>query len=431
MIDLFNCRWVLIFASFLLSAAAAQQAVAQSASFERPPIDYLNTPVNDAVAQLAKRVEEGSIQLRYDSRHGYLPAVLEALNVPVESQTLVFSKTSLQLRRITPRTPRALYFNDSVYVGWCQKGEVVELAATDAKQGAIFYTLEQDPDHPPTFTRDRGQCLTCHASSRTQDVPGYLVRSVYSDTAGNPLLGSGTFTTDNTSPFKERWGGWYVTGTHGEMRHMGNAMSRGKGEQSLLDIETGANVTNLDSFVRTTPYLSPHSDIVALMVLEHQTQMHNALAAANYETREAIAQTFEMNRLLDRPMDHISESANRRIEAAAERVVKRLLMCGDFPLTSPVQGTSGFAEKFVEGAARDTLGRSLRDLDLQSRLFRFPCSYLVYSDSFQELPVEVKSRILQKLVDVLTSVQPTEGFEHMTTADRTAVLQILRETSVL
>ncbi len=431
MVDFVNCRWVLILANIAILGATARQSAAQSASFERPPIDYLNTPVNDAVAQLAKGVEAGSIQLRYDSRHGYLPAVLEALNVPVESQTLVFSKTSLQLRRITPRTPRALYFNDSVYVGWCQKGEVVELAATDAKQGAIFYTLEQDPDRPPTFTRDRGQCLTCHASSRTQDVPGYLVRSVYSDTAGNPLLGSGTFTTDNTSPFKERWGGWYVTGTHGEMRHMGNAMSRGKGEQAGLDIEAGANVTNLDSFVRTSPYLSPHSDIVALMVLEHQTQMHNAIAAANYETREAIAQTFEMNRLLDRPLDHISESANRRIEAAAERVLKRLLMCGDFPLTSPVLGTSGFAEKFVEGASRDTQGRSLRDLNLQTRLFQFPCSYLIYSDSFQELPVEVKHRVLQKLVDVLTSVQPTVGFEHLTQADRTAVLQILRETNVL
>lgn len=424
------CVSALVFAACVLFCLPAT-SWGQAASFERPPIDYLNAPVNDAVARLAEDVASGTRTLVYDEKHGYLPAVLEALQVPVESQTLVFSKTSLQLRRITPRTPRALYFNDEVYVGWCQKGDVLELAATDAKQGAIFYTLEQDPERPPTFVRDRGQCLTCHASSRTQDVPGYLIRSVYSDAGGNPLLGSGTFTTDNTSPFKERWGGWYVTGTHGEMRHMGNTLVRERGSDAEFDYHAGANVTELDGLVRTSPYLLPHSDIVALMVMEHQTQMHNALAAANYETREALAQTKEMNRLLDRPEDHISDSANRRIDSAADRVLRHLLMKGDFQFTSPVVGTSGFADKFASVGIRDTQGRSLRDLDLQTRLFKYPCSYLIYSDAFAELPSEVKRRVLLRLRAILEGSTEEEEFLYLSATDRANVLQILQETKIL
>src|SRR6056297_650083 len=211
-------RWLLLVGLCGGGAIASGQNVA----YERPPIDYLNAPVSDRVAELAAAVAAGSVVLEFDPEHGYLPSLLAALEVPESSQTLVFSKTSLQLHRISPRQPRALYFNDDVYVGWCQRGDVLELAATDAQQGAIFYTLEQTETGTPEFLRDRGQCLTCHASSRTQDVPGYLMRSVYADAAGRPVLGSGTYTTDDTSPLHERWGGWYVTGTHGSMRHLGN-----------------------------------------------------------------------------------------------------------------------------------------------------------------------------------------------------------------
>ena len=204
------------------------RATAQRASFERPPIAYLNREVDDRVARLAEKLAACEVELPYDEDHGYLPAVLSALKVPVSSQTLVFSKTSLQLRRISPRRPRAIYFSDDVYVGWCQRGDVLELAATDPRQGAIFYTIEQAETERPRIVRDRGQCLSCHASSRTQDVPGFLVRSVYADGAGRPILGSGTFTTDHTSPFEERWGGWYVTGRHDPKKVSGLFLSSEK-----------------------------------------------------------------------------------------------------------------------------------------------------------------------------------------------------------
>lgn len=401
-------------------------ASAQRSSFEGPVIDYLDAEVDDPVAQLVAKIESGEVDLEYDEEHGYLSAVLEALDVPVSSQTLVFSKTSLQLHRISPRRPRALYFNDDVYVGWCQRGDVLELAATDARQGAIFYTLKQTPQSRPEFIRDQGQCLTCHASSRTQDIPGYLIRSVFADRAGRPILGSGTFTTDHESPFSERWGGWYVTGEHGRMRHMGNTIFTENDREG--DREAGANLQTLDGLVSTEPYLSPHSDLVALMVLEHQTQMHNAMAAANYETRQALHQSFQMNELLDREPDHISESAERRINAVADRVVSHLLMVDEFQLQDPVSGTSQFATEFMERGERDSAGRSLRDLDLEQRLFRYPCSYLIYSKAFDGLPDEVRGRVIAKVLDILNGRDDSPEYAHLTPTLRREILAILRET---
>jgi hypothetical protein len=406
---------------------ASPRVAAQRNGFEQPPIDYLNAPVNDPVAQLAAKIEKGETKLAFDDHFGYLQSVLKALDVPVSSQMLVFSKTSLQLHRISPRLPRALYFNDDVYVGFCQRGDVLEFATTDPKQGATFYTLKQSDKGPPKFVRDRGGCLTCHASTRTQNVPGYLVRSVFADGAGRPKLGSGTFTTDHTSDFHDRWGGWYVTGKHGAMRHMGNQVCLE--DEHTFDRDKGANKMDLSNHFRPQSYLSPHSDIVALMVLEHQTQMHNAIAAANYETRQALHQSYQMNELLDREPDHISESAQRRIASAAENVLEYLLMCDEFRLTDSVHGSSDFASEFRLRGKMDSKGRSLRELDLRTRLFRYPCSYLIHSPAFEALPDEVREPILTGLVSILTGENNSEKFNHLSPELRDDIRSILRATN--
>jgi len=404
-------------------------AHAQRDDYSGPPINYLTAEVNDPVTKLARRLETGEADLPHDEKRGYLPAVLKALEIPVSSQMLVFSKTSLQQSRISPQRPRAIYFNDDVYVGYCQDGDVLEIAATDAKQGVTFYTLDQSFDAVPQFIRDQGQCLTCHASSRTQNAPGLLIRSVFANASGMPEYGSGTFTTDHASPLKERWGGWYVTGSHGDMRHMGNAIfNKRDGE---LDRDAHANLTSLENLVSTAHYLSPHSDIVALMVIEHQTQTHNAIAWANYETRRAIHQSEIMNRALDRPAEHLSASSQRRIERAAERVVEHLLLCDEFPLTSPIKGTSGFAKEFQSRGVRDSLGRSLRDFDLQTRMFRYPCSYMIYSDAFAGLPDNLRRKILILLSDILDgdiTGERAEKYSHLSKVDRQNIKQILLAT---
>ncbi|TWT91912.1 hypothetical protein [Neorhodopirellula pilleata] len=407
----------------------SETALAQRNGFEHPPIDYLNAEVHDRVAVLAEQLKAGKANLEFDDRHGYLPAVLKALDVPVSSQTLVFSKTSLQLHRISPRRPRALYFNDDVYVGYCQQGDVLEFAATDAQQGATFYTLANTQQESLEFVRDRGGCLSCHASSRTQNVPGYLVRSVFSDAAGRPKLGSGTFTTDHTSEFEDRWGGWYVTGQHGSMRHMGNTICRG--DEHEFDRESGANQVALERYFDANHYLSPHSDIVALMVLEHQTQMHNAIAAANYETRQAIYQSYQMNELLERPADHLSESANRRIDSVVDDLVRQLLFCDEFVLTDSVSGSTEFADEFESRGKLDSQHRSLRQFDLKNRMFRYPCSYLIGSDAFMGLPDEARSRTVAKVHCILRGDDQSPEYAHLTATMRKEILEILRDTHPL
>jgi hypothetical protein len=398
--------------------------------FERPPVSYYDRPLCDPIAQLQAKIDAGKASLAFDDERGYLTAVLAALQINPSSQMLVFSKTSFQLTRITPQRPRAVYFNDETYIGWVQNGDVLEISTVDPELGAVFYTLDQQPADRPRFVRDKGQCLSCHASSRTQGVPGHLVRSVYTSPSGQPHFGSGTFTTDHRSPFEERWGGWYVTGQHGRMRHMGNVLSRDRDKPESLDREQGANVSDLSTLLDVSPYLRPTSDIVALMVLEHQTQMHNALTAASYTAVRAAHQDQIVNEALERPADFQSDSTQRRIAAAGDTVLEHLLFCEEFELTSPVACSSGFTEHFSSLGPRDTRGRSLRDFDLQRRIFRYPCSYLIYSDAFDALPLPIRQYVSTRLLKILNAedADPEGKFAHLTPEDRTAIREILRDT---
>ncbi|MEO8495737.1 MAG: hypothetical protein ABI614_11745 [Planctomycetota bacterium] len=402
--------------------------VAAQIEFESAPINYDTAPTNDPIVELQKRLNAGELKLAHDEHYGYLPAVLDALNVPPSSQMLVFSQTSFQLRRIAPSHPRAVYFSDNTNVGWVQDGDVLEMSTVDPQQGAIFYTLDQAQDPQPRFLRDRGQCITCHASSRTQGVPGHLVRSVFPDANGRPLLGSGTYVTDHRSPFDRRWGGWYVSGTHGTMRHMGNAIAQDRRNPEDLDREAGANVTDLSKLVNVQPYLSPHSDLVALMVLEHQTQMQNFITLASYEARSALHLDGVMNKALDRPGDYQSDTTKRRLEKASEKLLQYMLFVDEFELTSPVQGMSAFAAEFAAKGIRDSQGRSLRDFDLTRRLFKYPCSYLIYSDAFAQLPAPIRQRVYDRLRDVLADTGQSVEFSHLLAADRRAIFEILNET---
>jgi len=418
--------WPILVRPILLGLVFSSAVWGQRASYEHPPIDYNNAQVNDPVAKLSRRIESGDLELEYDGAHGYLESVLQKLDIPISSQTLVFSKTSMQLHRISPRRPRAVYFNDDVYVGWCQQGEVLELAATDPQQGAIFYTIKQTRKKKPRITRDRGHCLACHASGRTQNVPGYLIRSVFASRSGQPNLGSGSFTTTDSSPFSQRWGGWYVTGSHGQMRHMGNQYF--EEDDEIGDRDSGANLQSLGELLSTRAYLTSGSDIVALMVLEHQTQMHNAITAANYQAREVTHQMAHMNKLLERDPDFLSDSAQRRLDKAAKGVVDHLLMCGEFPLTDQVSGTSQFTNEFSARGKRDSRGRSLRDFDLQTRLFRYPCSFLIHSPAFDGLPDLVMDRIKETLRDVLAGTNDSPEYDHLTQSMRRDTREILKET---
>ena len=302
-----------------------------------------------------------------DDRHGYLEALLKELKIPVSSQTLVFSKTSFQRERISPKNPRALYFNDDVYVGCVPGGDILEIAAADASLGVNFYTLEQsqEGDHPK-FVRQTDSCLQCHAGSMTRDTPGLMVRSVFTDRRGQPILNAGTFLTTDESPLKERWGGWYVTGTHGRQRHMGNVTCPDEDHTDDLDRDAGANLTDLSGKFDTSRYLSAQSDIAAVMVLTHQAEVHNRFVRASYGVRLALRDAEVMNKALGRPKDFRSDSTLSRIKSVCEPLVKGMLFCGETKLEEPVQGSSTFATDYAARGPRDSRrAEPCRDLDLQ------------------------------------------------------------------
>lgn len=418
----------LIFALFVFGLPG--WSIVRADDFEREPISYSKAKPKNAITSLQERIDQGQAKLHFDKDFGYLPAVLRELNVPTSSQTLVFSKTSVQRQRISPSTPRALYFNDDTYVGYCQFGPMLEFTAVDPELGAVFYTLEQEAKAKPRFLRQTDACLLCHGSSQTRGVPGHLVRSVFPDGQGLPNLAMGTFRIDQTSPLARRWGGWYVSGTHGKQTHLGNIIFKGNQEPDAEQLAKlgGLNCASLKNRFDTSGYLTPHSDIVALMVLEHQAEMQNLLTRANFLTRQALYDEAALNRDLGRNADYRSETTYHRIWNAAKPLVRYLLFSGEAKLTEPIAGTSTFAVDFSKLGPRDRKGRSLRDLDLNSRVFRYPCSYLIYSASFEALHPELKSHVLRCVHDVLIGRDSSRDFEHLSAADRQAILEILRAT---
>ncbi len=416
--------------SVILSVIVALTASDLPASdeFERAPIEYRKSTPDNIVSTLQSQIDADPTLLTHDTQHGYLPSVLKALDVPIESQMLVFSKTSLQLRRITPRTPRAIYFNDDVYIGYCQKGDVLEVSAVDPQLGTVFYTLDQERAERPEFKRAVDNCLICHSSSRTEGVPGHLVRSLFVDAGGQPMYSAGSKIVDHTTPVKDRWGGWYVTGTHGDQTHLGNLVVKTREVPEPVENSAGQNVKTLDDRFKVDKYLTPHSDIVALMIMEHQTLVHNRITKANFATRQALHYESTMNKALGYEEGTPLDSTARRIQSAGDDLVEALLMVDEAPLTGPITGTSGFAQKFAAAALHDSKGRSLRDLDFKSRMFRYPCSYLIYSDAFSGLPSRMQEYVWQRMWSVLSGEDTSEEFAHLAESDRKAIIEILRDT---
>ena len=397
--------------------------------FDHSPLNYYLPGERDAIVRLQRRMDAGEVKLVFEPKHGYLRSVLEQLGVPVSSQGLVFSKTSFQIHKIGPKTPRAIYFNDDAYVGYVQQGDVLELSAVDPERGAMFYTLDQLPVQKPKFQRHE-ECVSCHGSGNTLGIPGLLVRSVAVDFEGRPVIAGGGFITDENSPFAERWGGWYVTGTHGAQRHMGNLVVKDIREPDKLDVEAGANVKALSELgVDASPYLAPHSDMVALMVLQHQTRLHNIITRLAFETRLAMEwqQGLDSSFGADRA-EKFSESNQRRMFGPAETLLRYMLFVDEPKLRAAVRGTSNFTQEFSKRGPHDRHNRSLRELDLNQRLFRYPLSFLIYSEAFDAIPAPSKEYILRRLADVLSGADRRPEFAVLSKEDRQAILEILTET---
>jgi hypothetical protein len=395
--------------------------------FADAPINYRSAELNDPIARLEQRLERCEVKLRYEPEHGYLRSVLSALRVPVSSQTLVFAKTSFQFPQINPAAPRALYFNDDVYVGQVHSGKFLEFVSFDPKQGAIFYVIDERPTQHPRFERAAVDCVQCHVANATRGVPGVMLRSVFTKPSGYPAAGARSFVTGQESPLSERWGGWYVTALHGAEEGMGNVTVSNLTNPEQLPKPAVANLTSLSAHLNTAAYLSGSSDIVALMVLAHQTQMHNLITQTGYQTRLALFADSKRNNGPGLP-DTISDKTRKQFEDPAEQLVRYLLFTNEARLDAPVAGNTNFAEEFAARGPFDSKGRSLRQFDLQTRIFKYPCSYLIYSETFDAIPAPAKEYIYRRLFEVLSGSDQSPEFQILSQQDRRAILEILVET---
>ena len=389
----------------------AQRRDAFVASRDHAAIRYSTAETSDPIAALNRRLESGAATLTFEEGSGYLRSLLKALNMPVESQMLVFSQTSFQAPLINFHNPRAVYFTDTAAVGWVRGGEILEVSGQDPEQGVIFYSLQQKRAEAPRLKRDN-QCLACHLAWETLGVPGLLVQSVYP--IPDELSYANGFTTVHGSPLDQRWGGWWVTGDHGGAKHMGNipVMPADKGKAKLA---TPTNpLVSVEGQFDLKGYPTPYSDVVPLLMIAHQTNMTNLITRTGWEARLAASQP--------------SADASARVKEAAKDLVDYMLFVDEAPLVGPVRGGAGFAELFAAAGPRDPKGRSLREFDLRRRLFKYPCSYMIYTPAFDRLPQGAKDAVYARLWEVLSGRDKAPRYRSLTLADRQAVVEILRDT---
>jgi hypothetical protein len=381
-------------------SAVGQRTDAFVGSRNHPLIAYGSAPTRTAVTDLNERLATGSVTLRFDSHTGYLPAVLEALDVPVSSQVLVYSQTSFQASKIKQKNPRALYFNDTVAVGWIRGADLLEVTAQDPRQGTIFYSIPQQPSERPQFGRQE-HCVSCHLTWDTLGVPGPTVRTTLPRKSPDGFANSSP--VDHRSPIAERWSGWFVTGAAVPAQHRGNVEL----VQPVPRTGPAPRLTSVTGEFDTTGYLAGTSDIVALMVLEHQAHATNLMTRLNWEARLG------------------DES---RVRAAASALADYLLFVDEAPLASRIEGNSGFAAAFAGRGPRDAKGRSLRDLALEGRLMRYPLSYTIYAPMFEALPTRARNLVIERLAAVLAGRDTSARYAHLGGETRQAVIEIVRDT---
>ncbi|HVV00804.1 MAG TPA: hypothetical protein VHH88_05540 [Verrucomicrobiae bacterium] len=412
---------------FLRAIAAAQETPA----YEQAPFNYSKATPNDGIRAVLKRIASGAIKLGGDDRKD-IQTFLHELKIPQETQLLVFSKTSFQRHRINPDHPRALYFNDRFYLGWVPSG-LIELIAIDPVLGPMFYSF--DPEVAQTnaaasLVRDN-DCLRCHGGNFVDGIPGVFARSLFADQDGEPILRFGSEVVDFRTPFTNRWGGWYVTGTSGRTLHRGNVFSSTQGDKLVVDFTRGVNITNLSDFFNVKRYLEESSDIVALLVFEQQLTVQNALTRASIDSRRMLEYQKGLQMAFKTPVtrEPAYDSVKSVFDTAARDLVNALLFKGEASLPLDLKGSAAFQKAFVGEAPKSRDGESLKDFDLHGHLFKNRCSYLIYSDSFRALPEALKHRVYLRLARALAMDKPDPDYAYLGAEERSRILSILRDTN--
>ncbi|MES2920518.1 MAG: hypothetical protein V4819_03175 [Verrucomicrobiota bacterium] len=401
---------------WLLILMLAQHAPGDTDIWDLPPLRYSDTAATDPLFKLAADLASGARKVEGATGLERLKFVLKELRVPQASQVLVFSKTSFQNPLIHPQNPRSLYFSDEAYVGYVPGGDI-EVIIQDPLLGTVFYVIEAASGGGLKIERDLTNCISCHGTSNTEHVPGMQVRSVFSDQDGHPLLAMGTTQVNHETPLAARWGGYYVTG-RSSLPHLGNRtyFEGGPDDPKPSDLRDLADTLDISKYPR------PTSDIVALLVLEHQCRMHNLLNAATLQYSRAAYLT----RALDPQADPDAGSAGRVADGMAEKIVECLFFKDEADPGEGIEGGEEFQKMFESRYPRTRDGESLADFQLNNRIFKRRCSFMVYSSAFRNLPARVKSAVFAKMQAALSGEDPAFGW--LKAPERKRIAAILAET---
>ena len=403
----------LVFVALASSCATASAEIPVN-RFSDPPHSYYTTAPTDAFSDVLNKVRLGQLKLRGGDEKDQLRELLKILGVSEHSQLLVYSATSLQSGLILPSNPRALYFNEEVYVGYVPGGRF-EIAAIDPALGPIFYLLKPFADGRPEAVRTE-RCMNCHAGRTSFGVPGFVAESVLPTvTSGASLDGFRREQTGHCIPLSERLGGWHVTGAQANARHLGNLLA----EAAPGGYRTFFNPPG--SRFEWNHYPTSTSDLFAHLLLEHQIGFHNLVTQATYRTRDALSAGSGTVRPEDRAA----------LDAIAWKVVRYLLFAQEAALPEGgVQPEPALLRDFLSSRRTAPNGTSLRDPDLNTRMFRNRCSYMIYSLGFRGLPTPMKHQILQALALALRETGAPPEFDYLPSPEKRAIREILRATGI-
>jgi len=361
--------------------------------FGLPPAGAEDKPPSNAVEALQQQLDAGTATLPFATDgHGYVPGLLAALHIPRDSQLLIFSASSLQFDRIGPKTPRAIYYQDDAALGTVLDGKLIEVMAADRDSGVAFYTLDTARADKPRFERRGSECIICHGFA-SRWAPGMMVANMDTGPDGKPFNIDPAHVfrlTDDRTPFEDRYGGWYVTGQTGEMHHRGNVTF--DPSDPLTVPPGGLNLASVSSRIAAARYLEPGSDIVSLLTLEHESGFVNLVTQIN-------AQYHGLNNPAVKPE---LRATQEDIDFSIAELAGYMTFADEVKLPSPVTGSSGFAKEFESRGPYDAAGRSLRQFDLKTQLFRYPLSYMLYSQSFDNLNPAAKAKVLREVYEILS-----------------------------
>jgi hypothetical protein len=253
--------------------------------------------------------------------------------------------------------------------------------------------------------------MNCHAPHHLDNIPGLAIESVVPGPTGGGERAFRRQQSGHGVPLDLRFGGWLVTGTGPSFpQNWGNQIIEYRDGQPVQEPIAPGQLFDFNRYPIQT------SDVLPQLVQEHQIGFVNRALQAGYRTRELLE-------------GGPSPENARLIDTMARSLVRYLLFADEAPLPrGSVPGDPAFKTAFLAERRPAANGAALKDFDLTTRLFRYRCSYEVYSPIFGGLPEPLKLAIYRLVDHVLGADPPDPEFAYLGDDERKTIRTILRET---